>query len=169
MMLALELDAVPIVMSEPSEPRTFWRLPKTIAVEPSRALRSSPTNACFCVASPPSSFGRRSTSGVPAAIDGTTTEAAGVASEVALASGAPVDAAGLGVLATAEAGCWLEVAGLLQAARAAARMRPLPVRSAARVDMGMVVGILETMEGAGMAPGSGNPSYATMAGADENA
>ena len=92
-----------------------------------------------------------------------------MASEVALASGAPVDAAGLGVPAAAEAGCWLEPAGLLQAASAAARMRPLPVRSAARVDMGMVVGILETVEGAGMAPGSGNPSYATMAATGENA
>jgi hypothetical protein len=32
----------------------------------------------------------------------------------------------------------------------------------------MVVGILETVEGAGMAPGSGNPSYATMAATIES-
>ena len=104
-----------------------------------------------------------------APIEGTTTEPAGAASGVALAPAAPVEAAGLGVVAAAEAGCWLEVAGLLQAASAAARMRPLPVRSAARVEMGMVVGILEAVEGAGMEPGSGNPSYATMAATDEKA
>src|SRR5688572_21388611 len=152
MTLDLEFEASPMVMSASGLPRTLRRLPKTIAASGWMALRSEPTSAFRCVASPPISSGSTSTRGVVEVNAGTTNDAVG-ASEGAAETAPSVsaaEAAGVASMGASVDGGGLEAAAPLRAEIVATRTRTAPMRQSAR--MGSV---MSSGASTGGGPGSG--------------